>query len=61
MSEAEPLVAGIAAKFVAAEHADDDGALIDTITADGIEAVISPAPNASSCATWTPTRRGAES
>ncbi len=42
MSEAEPLLAGIAATSVAADKAYDCDALIDTITARGAKAVIPP-------------------
>lgn len=47
VSEAEPLLAGIAATSVAADKAYDCDALIETITAGGAEAVIPPRANRS--------------
>jgi transposase len=45
VSEAEPLLAGIAATSVAADKVYDCDALIDTSTAGGAEAVIPPRTN----------------
>lgn len=45
MSEAEPLLEGVAAGAVAADKAYDSDSLIDTITATGAQAVIPPRAN----------------
>jgi len=47
LSEAEPLLQGVAAKAVAADKAYDAQALIDIITASGAQAVIPPRANRS--------------
>jgi transposase len=45
VSQAEPLLEGVAAQSVAADKAYDSDALIDTITASGAQAVIPPRAN----------------
>ena len=45
VTQAEPLLDGVAAKAVAADKAYDSQALIDTITASGAQAVIPPRAN----------------
>jgi transposase len=45
VSEAEPLLEGVAAGAVAADKAYDSDSLIDTITATGAQAVIPPRAN----------------
>ena len=45
VSEAAPLLDGVAAQAVAADKAYDSQALIDTITASGAQAVIPPRAN----------------
>jgi transposase len=45
VSEAEPLLEGVAAKAVAADKAYDSQSLVDTITASGAQAVIPPRAN----------------
>lgn len=50
VTEAEPLLDGVAAKTVAADKAYDSQALIDTITASGAQAVIPHARQPNSAA-----------
>lgn len=45
VSEAAPLLEGVATQAVAADNAYDSQALIDTITASGAQAVIPPRAN----------------
>jgi hypothetical protein len=55
VSEAEPLLEGVAAKAVAADKAYDSQSLVDTITASGAQAVIPRVPTERSRAPTTGT------
>ncbi len=45
MTQAEPLLNGVAAQAAAADKSDDSRALVDTIVASGAQAVIPPRAN----------------